>query len=84
MHADQGAYHFQMAEFFGADIHKKILARWIFAVKALDGILHRCRQLSVCSAKLFKQHVAKARIRFAYIDGVHQFLHMVIHCYSFC
>ena len=40
MQACQAADDLKMAELFGADIHQKILAVWIFAVESLNRILH--------------------------------------------
>src|ERR1700722_1488211 len=71
-----------MAEFFGADIHQKVLAIRILAVKTLDRILHRRRELAIGAAELFQQHVSKAGIRLVHAYREHQLLYVVIHCKS--
>ena len=63
MHASERAHHFQVAQFFGADIHQQVLALRVVAVQALDGILHRGGEFSVGAAELFEQHVAEPRVR---------------------
>jgi hypothetical protein len=70
---------FKVTELFRADVHQEIFAVWIFAIKALDGILHRGRQLAVCATKLLKQHLAEARIGFVDPDGVHKLFDVMIH-----
>jgi len=69
-----------MTQFFGADVEQEITPTEVLqAVPSLDGVLHRCGQLTVRAAKLLQQHVAKLHIRRSDIDRIHQFLHMVIH-----
>ena len=79
MHAGQRSDHFEMAQFFRADIHQQVLAIRILAIEALDRILHCGGEFAVGAAELFKEHIAKARIRFVDADGEHQFLDVVIH-----
>ena len=68
-----------MAEFLGADIHQEILAVRIFAIEALNRVLHRGRELAVGAAELLKQHVAEAGIGLVDANGVHKFFDMMIH-----
>ena len=79
MQPGQGADDFEMAEFFGADIHQQVLALRILAVEPLDRILHRRGEFAVGAAELFQQHIAEARIGFVDTDGVHEFLDVVVH-----
>ena len=79
MHAGQGADDFQMAQFFGADVHQQVFAVWIVAVESLNGILHRSGKFAVSAAELFEQHIAEARIGRSDIHRVHQFLYVVVH-----
>ena len=72
-------HDFEMAGFFGADVHQQIFAIWILAVQALYRILHRGRELAVGAAELFKKHVAETRVRLVDADGEHQLLDVVIH-----
>ena len=83
MHAGERADDLKMAEFFGADIHQQVFAAGIFAVKTLDGILHRRGKLAVGAAELFQKHIAETRIGLVNADGVHKFLDMMIHCIAF-
>jgi hypothetical protein len=55
VHAGQRADDFQVAEFLGSDIHQQVLAPWIVAIKALDPVLHRGRELAVCAANAAQQ-----------------------------
>ena len=43
MHAGQGPDDFQVAEFFGSNVHKKVFAMRVLAVEALNSALHRGR-----------------------------------------
>ena len=79
MHARERADDFEMAQFFGADIHQQVFAGGIFAVESLDGILHRGRKFAVGAAELFEQHVAELRIRLVDADRVHELLDVMIH-----
>ena len=63
MHPREGADDFQMTEFLGADVHQQILAIRIFAIEALDRVLHGGGKFAVGAAELLEQHVAEARIR---------------------
>ena len=77
--AGKATDHFEMAELFGADIHKEILAFRIFAIQALNRILHRCRQFAVGAAELLKQHIAETGIWFVDAHGVHELFDVMIH-----
>ena len=70
---------FEMAQFLGADIHQQIFAVRIFAVQALDRILHGGGEFAIRAAELLKQHVAETRIGLVDADRVHKFLDVVIH-----
>ena len=83
MHSGQGADDLQMTQFLGADVHEQVFTLKIITVKALNGILHGCGKFTVGATELLQQHVAKARIGCAYVNGVHQFLNMVIHQTSY-
>ena len=83
MHAGQRADDLQMAELLGADIHQQVLALGIVAIDALDGILHRRRELAIGAAELLQQHIAEARIGFVDPDGVHELFNVVIHGWAF-
>jgi hypothetical protein len=48
----KAAHHLEMAWLFRADVHEQVLARGIFAVDALERILHCRRQLAVGAAEL--------------------------------
>ena len=63
MKAGKAADHFEVAELFGPDIHEKVFAIGVFAIEALDGVLHRRGELAVGSPKLLKKHVARMRDR---------------------
>ena len=79
MHAGKGADDFEMAQFLGADVHQEIFAVRIFAIEALNGILHGGRQFAVGAAELLQQHVAETRVRLVDADGVHELLDVMIH-----
>ena len=68
-----------MAELLGADVHQKVFAIWIFAIEALDRVLHRRRELAVGTAELLKQHIAELRIGLIDTDGVHKLFDVMIH-----
>ena len=68
-----------MAEFLGADVHQEVFAIWIFAIEALDRVLHRRRELAVGAAELLKQHIAELRIGLVDADGVHKLFDVMIH-----
>ena len=68
-----------MAELFGPDIHQKVFAIGVFAIEALDGVLHRRGQLAVGSPKLLKKHVAECGIGFVDPNSVHKLFDVVIH-----
>ena len=75
----KGSDNFEMAQFLGADIHQEVFASGIFAVDALDRILHGCRQFSVGPAELLQKHGAEPGIGCTDSNRVHKFLDMVIH-----
>ena len=77
--AGKAADDFEVAEFLGADVHQEVFAVGIFAIEALDGVLHRRRELAVGTAELLKQHVAETRIGFVDANGVHKFFDVMIH-----
>ena len=79
VHACQRPDDFQMAQFFGPDVHQQVFSRRIIAVESLDGILHRRGQFAIGAAKLFQKHVAERGIGLINSDRVHQFLDVVIH-----
>jgi len=79
MHPRQASHDLEMAKFLGADIHQEILAVRIFAVEALDRILHRGCELAVRAPELFKKHISKTRVRFVDADGEHELLDVMIH-----
>ena len=68
-----------MAQLLGPDIHQQIFQAGIIAVETLNRILHRRREFAVGAAELFEQHLAKARIGFSHLNGVHQLFDVVIH-----
>ena len=68
-----------MAELLGADVHQKVFAIGIFAIEALNGVLHRRRELAIGTAELLEQHIAEGRIGFVDTDGVHKLLDVMIH-----
>jgi hypothetical protein len=68
-----------MAELLGADVHQKVFAVWIFAIEALDRVLHRRRELAIGTAELLKQHIAELWIRLIDTDGVHKLFDVMIH-----
>jgi hypothetical protein len=68
-----------MAELFRADVHQKVFAVGVFAVQALDRVLHCRRQLAVGAAELFKEHVSEAGIGLADANGVHELFDVMIH-----
>ena len=76
------ADNFQVAQFFGADVHQQVFALCVVAVQPLNGILHCRSQLAVRSAELLEQHVSESRIRLVDADRVHQLLNVVVHCNS--
>jgi hypothetical protein len=47
VHAGEGADDFEMAKFFGADVHQQVFAIRIFAIQPLYRILHRGREFAV-------------------------------------
>src|SRR5258708_38098768 len=75
----QASHDLEMAKFLGADIPQEILAARIFAIEALDRILHRGCELAVRAPELFKEHVSKTRVRFVDADGEHELLGVMIH-----
>ncbi len=80
MHPDEGADHFEVAQFLGADVEKKVAPRdVVHAIPTLDGVLHRGCEFAVSAAKLLQQHVSKPDIRRADLDRIHQLLNVVIH-----
>jgi hypothetical protein len=79
MHSRQSADDLQMAQFFCSNIHQKILADHIFAVDALDGILHGRGKFSVSAAELLQEHVAETGIRLVHVNRVHEFFDVMIH-----
>jgi hypothetical protein len=68
-----------MAKFLGADIHQEILAVRVFAIEALDRVLHRGCELAVRAPELFKEHISKTGGRFVDADGEHKLLDVMIH-----
>jgi hypothetical protein len=74
VHTGEGAHDFEMAQFFGADVHQQVLAIRILAVQTLDRILHRGRELTIRPSALFKKHVAEAGVRLVDANGDHHFL----------
>ena len=83
MQSRQRADDLQMAQFLGADIHQQIFAIGIFAIDALDGVLHGGRQFAVGAAELLQQHIAEHWIGLIDVDRVHEFLDVVVHGVSF-
>src|SRR4051812_47426390 len=79
VHAGESANNFEMAEFFGADIHQQVFASHILAIQTLDGVLHRGGEFPVRAAKLLQEHLSETGVRSADIHGVHQFFYVVIH-----
>src|SRR5688572_11982634 len=79
MQPRQSADDLEVAELLGADVHQQVFPFRILAVQALNGVLHGGRELSVRAAELFEQHVSELRVRSVDTDGVHQFLHVVVH-----
>ena len=79
MHAGQRADDFQVAEFLGADIHQQVFAPRIVAIKSLDRILHRRRELAIRAAELLQQHVAELRIRLVDANRVHKLFDVMVH-----
>jgi len=73
VHTRERPDDFKMAQFLGADVHEEILAVRVFAVDALDRILHRCGEFAVGAAELFEQHVAEALVRLVHADSEHKF-----------
>jgi hypothetical protein len=77
MEAGKSADHLQMAELFGADIHQKVFPFSIFAIQALNGILHRGRQLSIsapnCSRSILPKRGSGSSTR------IHKLFYMMIH-----
>jgi hypothetical protein len=43
--------------------HQEVFAFGILTVEPLNGILHRCRELTVRAGELLEQHVAKLGVR---------------------
>lgn len=68
-----------MAELLGTDVHQQILPGRIFAIQALDRILHRGSEFAVGAAKLLEKHVTEFRIGFVDANRVHKFFDLVIH-----
>ena len=54
VHARQRAYHFQMTELFGTDIHQHVFSIRILTIQTLYGILHGRGQFAIRSAKLLQ------------------------------
>ena len=80
VHADERADDFEVGEFFGADVEEEIAAGEVVdAVPALDGVLHGGGEFAVGSAELLEEHVAETDVGCANVDGVHEFLDVVIH-----
>jgi hypothetical protein len=79
MHPRKGPHDLKMAEFLRSDVHQQIFSCSVFAIEALDRVLHRSGKFAVGAAKLFQKHIAKARIRLVNPHGVHKFFDMVIH-----
>jgi hypothetical protein len=52
MHARETTDNFQMAKLLGTDIHQKVLAVRVFAIEALDRILHCGRKLAIGASEL--------------------------------
>ena len=75
---------FQVAEFFGADIHEEVFAGGIVAVESLDGILHGGGEFAVGAAELFEEHVAEARIGRIDVNGIHELLYVMVHAREIC
>jgi len=71
--------NFKMAELFSTDVHQKVFSFRIVAINPLNRILHRCRQLSICSTELLQEHVPESRIGRSDAHRVHQLLYVVIH-----
>jgi hypothetical protein len=51
----------------------------IFAVQALDRILHGGGKFTIGASELLKQHIAKARVRLVDADSEHELLDVMIH-----
>ena len=79
MQAGKAADDLKVAEFLGSDIHQEVFAVGIFAIQALDRVLHRRCEFAVGTAELLKQHVAETRIRFVDANGVHELFDVMIH-----
>ena len=62
VHAGERADDLQVAEFLGADVHQQVFARGIFAIEALDGVLHGGGEFAVGAAELLQQHIAERGI----------------------
>jgi hypothetical protein len=84
MQSGKTADDLEMTELFGSDIHQQVLTIRIFAIEALDGILHGGSEFAVGAAELLKQHVAKSRIGLVNADGEHEFFNVMIHGQTSC
>ena len=84
MHARQRADNLQMAEFLRPDIHQEIFSLRVFAIEALDRVLHGGGKLAVGAAELLEQHVAELGIRSIDAHRVHQFLDVMVHYQPRC
>jgi hypothetical protein len=78
MKASQSADHLEVAQFLSADVHEQIFALGVFAVQALNGVLHRSGEFPVRASELLEEHVPEAWIRKVYPDGIHKLLDVVI------
>ena len=63
MHARQRADDLEVAEFLRPNVHQEIFSLRVFAIQALDRVLHGGGKLAVGAAELLEQHVAELGIR---------------------
>jgi hypothetical protein len=79
VHPRQASHDLEMAKFLGADIHQEILAVRVFAIWPCIELLHRGCEFTVRAPELFKEHIAKTRVRSVDADGEHELLDVMIH-----